>query len=196
MSPTLEGSTRIVSVLAINLDQLIQNPASQVQVLIAKMFAQNQKDLSSLSGMFWHKAPSITNLLDPIFILIIPGDVGTISDQDIATLWKRQLSAHASCWGAQLTDYLHHTLPLRTWLRVNKAGEVMDVLRPRLQCASAFLLEPFPSADCDYSRLLCCRDTDHEATRVTFCLSALNGKMKSLASSKSGQAGFDLANTP
>jgi hypothetical protein len=46
VSPALEGCTWVISVLAVKLDQLIENAGSSTKMLITKVISEYEKDLS------------------------------------------------------------------------------------------------------------------------------------------------------
>lgn len=54
MPPSLEGSSRVVSVLAVDLYELVEYTSSEVKILITEMFTQNQEDLMIVLTMLNH----------------------------------------------------------------------------------------------------------------------------------------------
>lgn len=69
VAPSLKGSTGIVSMLAVNLNQLIQDAASKIQVFVSQVISQEKE-----------------NLLDAILVLIVSWNVPTISHKYVPAL--------------------------------------------------------------------------------------------------------------
>lgn len=96
VSPALEGSSRVIRMFTIDLNQFVKDPARQVQVLVSKVVAQNQEDLhtQNMSVSAGMEMGPPTHLLNPVPVLVVPGDMGTISDQYIAAFYSAVSGLH------------------------------------------------------------------------------------------------------
>lgn len=90
MPPALERCPGVVRELAVDLDKLVQDPSGKVQALVAEMLPQDQEHLAGVSPTSRCSKTKVTcvDLLYPIPVLVVSGDVGAISDQDVAALFE------------------------------------------------------------------------------------------------------------
>lgn len=92
VTPPLKSSAGVMSVLAVNLNQLVEDAACQVQILIPEVVAQEKEDL-----------------LDSILVLVVPGYVSTVSDKHVPALcFVRQIQENQSieCLMCRLTIFI------------------------------------------------------------------------------------------
>ena len=89
VSPALEGGPRVICVFAVDLNQFVKDAARQVQVLVSQVVAQNQREFYSreLVSRCGRGDGAATHLLNPVSVLVVPGDMSAISDQYIAAFY-------------------------------------------------------------------------------------------------------------
>lgn len=72
MPPSLERGSRIVSVLAVYLDEFVEHAPCEVEVFVAEVLAQDQKYLSLVSMRSICVSSSGPDLWYPVSILVVP----------------------------------------------------------------------------------------------------------------------------
>lgn len=46
VSPSLKGGPRVISMFTVDLDEFVKHTPSEIEIFVAKMFTQNQEDLT------------------------------------------------------------------------------------------------------------------------------------------------------
>lgn len=86
--PALESRTLVVSMLAVDLDQLVEDTSCATKVLVAEVISEDEKDLMKCQAMSPDKGTWYTHELNAIAVLVVARDMGAVSDQDVATFCR------------------------------------------------------------------------------------------------------------